>query len=192
MKLAVGSTSAIKKAASELALKRLGLKLPLLYIAAASGVNEQPEGLSETSRGAYGRALTALLKCPDADIGIGIENGLFGHDGGMADRPVCVLLVRGPTAIEQWRYSATLGAPVMMPASAVKEARRRGFATTTVGQVLHEYNPQMSATDPHAFLTGRARAEYLADALQQVMVTLQLQGVLPPSPPLRATAYGLG
>jgi non-canonical (house-cleaning) NTP pyrophosphatase len=192
MKLVVGSTSFIKKEACVLALRRVGLQLPLISISASSGVNEQPYGLMETLRGAYSRALVALIKCPDATIGVGIENGLFGHEGGTADRPVCVLLVRGDDTPEQWRYSSSVGAAVMMPAEAVRLARKRGFATTTAGQVLHELNPQIIADNPHLALTGRSRIDYLADTLQQVIVTLQLQGSLPPSPALRTTAYGLG
>lgn len=192
MKLVVGSTSAIKKDATALALLRIGLKLPLLSISAPSGVNEQPFEFSETFRGAYCRALVALLKCPDANIGVGIENGLFKHNGGTADRAVCVLIVRSSEAPEHWKYSSGIGAPVMFPTDAVEIARKRGFTTTTAGQVLHEQNSAIIADNPHLHLTGRSRVDYLADTLQQVMVTLQLQGSLPPSPPLRASAFGLG
>ena len=166
--LVLTSRSAVKIAAVEQALADLGWnKVAIIALKAASGVNEQPLG-EETLRGADNRIRSAKQTYPDADIFVSIENGLFLEGDDYVDRAVVVVEdAKGQRLV-------TYSEGVVFPTVYVLEAQRRGFATTTVGQVMAEYGVVEHHDDPHLTLAKKSRTAFLVEttrtALQQVLV----------------------
>ena len=79
MRIAVGSTNPVKRAATEAAFDVIaGVNVDA--VAVSSGVSEQPTGHRETIRGAETRAARAL-DAGDYDLGVGIEGGVAEFDG---------------------------------------------------------------------------------------------------------------
>ena len=81
--IAVGSTSALKVAAVAAAFPRHAIT-PLDF---PSAVRPQPVGKRETEAGARHRAEQALARCPGAQFGVGIENGMWAADDDEAQGP---------------------------------------------------------------------------------------------------------
>eukprot|EP01098_Paradermamoeba_levis_P010182 TRINITY_DN4277_c0_g1_i1.p1 TRINITY_DN4277_c0_g1~~TRINITY_DN4277_c0_g1_i1.p1 ORF type:complete len:163 (+),score=59.62 TRINITY_DN4277_c0_g1_i1:104-592(+) len=75
MKVVVGSLSPIKIAATEEVFKSKDVQV--VGAATESGVRLQPVGKEETQKGATNRARQAMKMEPDAQIGIGMENGMW-------------------------------------------------------------------------------------------------------------------
>ncbi len=162
--IAIGSQSRIKIEAVKTALRRMGFVAAAVEIRTLdvpSGVPVQPEGLEQTVKGARRRARTMKESLPDA-YAIGIENGIRREDDGAKDWAVVVVVA--PDGREFIAHSEALH----LPASAVSEARRRGFAKTTVGQILAERLGGAS-DDPHSTLVGRPREEFLAAAVETAL-----------------------
>lgn len=169
--IAVASTSATKLAAVASSVERMFKdEVTIVAVAASSGVADQPEGLDETARGAKNRLDHACRVCPTADYVVAMENGIIDVAGNWIDLAVVELVARGGQSF----WATSLG--VRFPSEAVVEARRRGFATTTVGQVIAEMNPGVDHADPHKFLTGLSRALYLEQALFTVFSQALAQG----------------
>lgn len=82
MKLAVGTTSAMKLEFLAETLKELKLDYSLAPFDVPSGVSEQPISSEETKKGSINRAKAALANCKDADMGIGIEVGYHPNQDG--------------------------------------------------------------------------------------------------------------
>jgi non-canonical (house-cleaning) NTP pyrophosphatase len=145
--VAVGSTSVRKLEAVREALAE---RCPLASVhgyPCPSGQDAQPIGYEATLAGARSRVLGAREARPDADLFIGIESGLLDAGAGTLDITVVVILDRKGGA----RVSSSRG--FLFPERFVFEARKRGFATTTVGRVIAEHLGG-DPTDPLATLTG--------------------------------------
>jgi len=77
MIIAVGSGNNAKVEAVRSACTLLfGVKVKIVSCAVESGVRRQPFGDEECIRGAYLRSSRAFVRYPDADYGIGVENGI--------------------------------------------------------------------------------------------------------------------
>lgn len=74
--IAVGSTNPVKVAAVTKAVSANLPSVKVLGVDTDSGVPEQPRSDHTTKTGAYNRALSALHQT-SADIGVGIEGGVF-------------------------------------------------------------------------------------------------------------------
>lgn len=135
--------------------------------AAASDVNEQPEGLEETARGARSRADGAASSVQRDGLYVGIENGIVP----IGIVPTGELLLGLEVVDDLWVDLAVVHAElwvqnrafvgvgtstgVVFPTEYVEEARARpgGFTRHTVGSVIAERlggDPQ----DPHSTLTN--------------------------------------
>ena len=161
---------------------------------APSRVAEQPYGSAETRRGMQNRlqALARDAKASGVDFLVSIENGLvrYGDDGEAlpADAPDVPgsawfdFAWVGVQHVQSKRAAYACSAAVCFPPGDCINARKRGFATTTVGEVLHQRKVPDARHDPHTGLTGglMGRKEILADAVCVALGTLVAQ--------LRATA----
>lgn len=179
MKIALGSTSPIKLAALTTVAKGFNQQAEIVAVPARSGVNEQPAGYDETYKGALNRAQAAFEAVPDADFAIGIESGLFPHGVSFADCAVAVALVPGKRALKAY---AARSAPLGFPAECVRAARKAGFATTTVGQVMAAAGLIKQADDPHQTLAGISRETFLVGALTILFGALQNDKVVTRTP----------
>lgn len=159
MKLTLGSTSRIKTEALMAACKALGLCAFITTLAVDSNVSAQPVGWEETALGAHNRASGAQLHTKGS-YGIGIENGIRYMGTHWEDFAVITLCAPDGT---ETRYES---AAVLLPTDAVEATNTRGFATTTVGQILHEWYGS-DPNDPHTFLTNgsQSRLQLLTDTL---------------------------
>ncbi len=161
MNIVLGSISALKTEAVQTAARKLDWNGTVNPVSAPSGVASQPVGEDETTRGAHQRAAGAQAQDPTS-IAIGIESGIRQCNGAWEDWAVIVL--RLPSGLEIVVHSEG----VLVPTEVVDEVRVRGFATTTIGVVLHEWY-STTPDDPHPFLTrGQwSRSELLTVAVEQ-------------------------
>ncbi|MFX1254996.1 MAG: inosine/xanthosine triphosphatase [Promethearchaeota archaeon] len=89
MKIHVGSLNSIKIQATELAFKKfLFDKISVKGVNVDTGVSKQPKSREETYQGAKNRAQAAF---PGADLGIGIEAGIFRQNNSFFDNSCCVI-----------------------------------------------------------------------------------------------------
>ncbi len=150
----VASTSKHKIEAVEAAAKAVfpNRQIRIHGVKAPSGIDEQPMGEDMTVLGAQNRLNAALEGISDEDYYIdyvvSIESGLFGGPKRFIDR--AVVIARN---MRNERQRVILSGGVVFPNSAVEEARKRGFATTTAGSIIAEQNSGADGTDPHSFLT---------------------------------------
>ena len=139
--------SHIERGAVYEALLALRASPRLSAVEVVSKQDAQPFGFDATSLGAHERARLAVVGHHDA-WGIGIESCVVFAEGcGYYD--VAVVAVVTPDG----RSANAVSSGIPFPVHDVEEARRRGFATTTVGDVIAERlggSPQ----NPHAALTG--------------------------------------
>lgn len=124
LRIAVGSENPVKIEAVKLAARRLLGEVDARGFPVASGVPDQPFE-AETWEGARQRARAALAAWPEADLGVGIEAGLFEAraTGGLLDVQACVVIDRAgrftygqgpgfahpPGVVEQLRKGTTVG-----------------------------------------------------------------------------------
>ncbi len=128
-----------------------------------SGVPDQPFGLDQMFEGAYNRA-EAALSAHNADIGIGIENGLVEIGPRWFDPPAIV--VRYP----RWQVmGAALGAALPIPTQMVNEVREQA---TELGHVVQRLAG--GEKDPHKFLSKGVldREEIIAQAILSAFTVL--------------------
>jgi adenine/guanine phosphoribosyltransferase-like PRPP-binding protein len=160
MKIALGSENAIKINVVKNAFAEA--KVAVIGKTVKSGVPEQPEG-DETLEGAKNRARNTLALMPDADMVIGIENGIFKQENGeYADKAAIYCLTKTDnyhTPLIFWADAVTLDK------ACVEIARARGFDKCTVGMVLQEKGIVANHQDPHVSLTGRTRESFLTAAM---------------------------
>lgn len=176
----VGSTSEHKLRAVREACTELGIEPNVLGVKTSSEVNEQPEGLVETTYGAAARAVGAWREKLGAlgswrshgdqiPISIGIESGimpLIAHDcEGVAQEYIdCAIVILLFGNAEQ---IATMAPGHMVNAKDVSEARKRGFDKHTVSSVTRE-RTGCDATDSTPYYTGGRmnRVELLKQAVK--------------------------
>ncbi len=140
--------SHIKRGAVHEALLALRASTRVAAVEVASKQDAQPFGFAAISAGAHERARAAVGGHSGDVWGIGIESGIVFAEGcGYYD--VAVVVAVTPDG----RSANAVSAGIPFPTEDVNEARRRGFATTTVGDVIAERlggSPQ----NPHSTLTG--------------------------------------
>lgn len=159
MKIALASKSQKKIDAVRLAF---GGKAEILAFKAPSGVNEQPIG-DETLQGAQNRIAFIREACPDADLYVSIENGLFEENGDFVDKAVVTLSTR------DGKTSTTYSDGVTFPKEFVIQTRDRdgGFKQWTVGKTMAEAGHVSDDGDPHKDLAGRSRVSFLNEAARR-------------------------
>lgn len=175
LKVLVGSTSGHKLDAVRETFKEVypGTQITVKGVEAISGVNEQPVGLEEIFQGAQNRLQEAKRLAQEVyDFAVGIENGILPVEAGAREIWFDVGLVIVENKRGQQSFSLSPG--VVFPSWAVEEARKRGFATTTVGTVIFE-KIGGERTDPQSVLTSRlvSRTEMLKQALKIALGQLQ-------------------
>ena len=169
MKIVVGSQSQVKLDAVKSALAELGLEVEVVGVKAKSYVSEQPID-DETITGARNRAAHAKELCADGDLYISIENGVFAEAGGRyLDRAVVLSIARDGSEAIAISDGMAISDSVEFPAASVNEARKRGFATTTVGKVMEEQGIVAKHDDPHLSLSGKPRAEFLKETVVELL-----------------------
>ncbi len=127
----------------------------------SSGVSEQPFD-QETEAGASQRLIHAEQLAPNADLYVAVENGIYQVDGRYVDKAIVKLKMKdqGEKTLES--------VPVEFPKQYVEEAKRIGFAKTTVGECLFKAGVVQNAKDPHANLGDKvSRQVILCDAIQE-------------------------
>lgn len=113
MKIAIGSCNKVKVQAVCNAAEGTGCQV--VSCAAQSSVSEQPIGEEETRLGAVMRAKDCLLKT-DAEVGIGIEGGVFFwndevylcHWGALVDRQEKLYVTNSPILLLPRHYKEDL------------------------------------------------------------------------------------
>lgn len=173
LRFSLGSTNAANYLALCSVLEKTGFPYPdslIEVVYSRSGVNKQPLDKEEAMLGATNRAKTARQRYPKR-IAIGIENGIIKEAGQYFYIDFVVIITRDGT--EFWENTDRL----LLPTEAVEEARRRGFATTTVGQVLAEQHVNWLADDPHRFLANRPRVKFLAPAIYCAFARAMNRGI---------------
>ena len=168
MKIIVASQSQIKITAVEQALVALRIEAEVIGVKSKSGISEQPLN-SETYKGARNRTYDARQNNPGADFYIAIENGLFQEGGEFVDRAVLFTINR------DGQETTITSEGVIFPREHVLEASRRGFATTTAGQVMAERGVIEKADDPHETLAGRSRLSFLIPGIERLLRTAMFQ-----------------
>lgn len=162
MKIIVGSQSQVKIEAVRGALKKRGIQAEVVGVKAKSNVAEQPMD-DETLHGARNRAEHARTLVADGDLYLAIENGIFTEGERFFDKAVVLAMAKDGT--ETWAFSDG----VEFPKAAVEEARKRGFATTTVGQVMAEQGIVATHDDPHLSLIGKSRSAILEETVSALL-----------------------
>lgn len=93
MKIAVGSTNPVKINAVIMAASETWPEVIVTGFDVSSGVDGQPRSDNETMTGAVNRAKACLEKVSDADLGLGLEGGVFTNDLGELWSTVWVAVV---------------------------------------------------------------------------------------------------
>lgn len=181
--IVVGSMSEIKLEAVRTACNRAKIDAEVIGMHTTTDVNAQPEGETETRRGAHQRACAAAEAHPEA-YAIGIESGIFGDNARGFHDAALITLIRpedggrgnvacpGSRSGQYFEHLSTSPSPIF-PIYIVNEARRRGFDKTTVGAVMSERFGSPS-DDPHGYLTGYhvARMDTLVMTLTSLMYNI--------------------
>lgn len=163
----LGSKSQCKYDATITALHALKKSAHVGSRSVASGVNAQPVGYDEISRGASNRA-RAALDGTSGIHGLGIENGIWqARDGVWRDVAIATLICPDGTS------RSAAGTSVVVPTKIVEEAQRQGFDKTTVGAVCAEQTGCDPNNPHHTFAVGApSRLECMTHALIDLLTLL--------------------
>ena len=178
MKIHVASKAAQKTGAVADACQALGINAEINGFSAPSGINEQPIGEDETTRGARNR-LNYIMSLElagvetDDDLWVSIENGLRKNAlGQWID--FAVVLIRSLRPGTPIITIESMG--IVFPTKAVIAAQQRGFDKVTAGKMLADLGMVRDHQDPHAELTNGAfpRRKILALAVQMALAQFAL------------------
>lgn len=163
----VGSVSPLKKQATKKGCSLIRFDAEIFTIPAESGQDAQPIGYDATRGGAYVRALQAQERDRKA-IGIGIESGLVCEGGIWYDFTVVVAMIPGWSEPAE-AISQKFAVPEMY-VGCIREAEHRGFATTTLGDILHE-RYKCDPADLEAFFSDGefSRVDIIAPAIAETL-----------------------
>ena len=125
MKISIGTTSELKVRALEEATNKLAIKAEILPVKTDSGVSKQPFGYDEIIFGAKTRANRALTES-NADIGVGVENGLVEINSDYFD--VACVYVISKNNTESMAFSPA----ILMPRWIINEIKEKD---TEVGEI---------------------------------------------------------
>ena len=168
MNIGVTSKNKLKLEAVEDAYFELGWNPNVTRYETDSKVGEQPVG-DQTLLGARNR-IKSMGDLGDLNLDgiISLENGIFDQGSRWMDMVVGVYFdVNSRTAVV--RYSKE----VEFPKEYVEEACRRGFDTTTIGEVMAEKGFIEDAKDPHWSISGISRKDYLQEVVQSLLWTIK-------------------
>jgi len=139
-KVVVGSESSIKLRAVKAALKAVGFDIEPIGCKAESGIPAQPIGKSLMTTGAISRAKNARRLHPDANLYIGIENGLVLEGGSSwyesgyifqnSDRwydPACVAVLVSGSDVPSIAFSAHFPIPRWIVERVTDKKSEMGF-----------------------------------------------------------------
>ncbi|NTW14477.1 MAG: DUF84 family protein [Candidatus Moranbacteria bacterium] len=163
-RIILGSTSRHKIEAVRAACEKVGLAADVSGFPAESGQDAQPVGYDATRSGAYARASQARDSEPTA-IAIGIESGIDLDGDSWYDFAIVIVLIPDrpdPIEVESVRFG--------FPAEYATEAKRLGFGTNTIGNVIAA-RCGCDPTDPHSYLSSgkTSRSELLGDAIVKAL-----------------------
>ncbi|MFA6447352.1 MAG: DUF84 family protein [Patescibacteria group bacterium] len=173
MKIAIGSTSPHKYVALKQACEKQQVVCEIIQFRVPTEKwNQQPVGFEQILKYAKDRATLTANAYPQA-LCLGIESGLIRAQDVTIDQTVIAALT--PTG--DWYFSTTPG--IRFPERLVVETKRRGFKTTTVGQVIAE-QLHGDPTDPLATLTNQAlnRRYMLFTGIYVLFAQLRALGLL--------------
>jgi inosine/xanthosine triphosphatase len=88
----VGSENRVKIGAVQKAFQLLNFDAEIIGVEVKTSITDQPIGINETVKGALERASGALIKRPDADLGVGVEAGLVKWLSRYLDQHVAVIV----------------------------------------------------------------------------------------------------
>lgn len=167
MKIVLASQSQIKITAVIQALEKNSAHALLTSIEVDSGVPMQPIN-DETLQGARNRLIAAKQRCPDADVYIAIENGLFFENDSApyVDKAIIVVSTRGGN--ELIAESDAVQFPAEL-ADMIEKTRKIGFTKTTIGKELVRLGKIQKHDDLHLSLFNKSRVEFLTEILSRQM-----------------------
>jgi len=99
---------------------------------------------------------------------VSIENGIFREGNQWLDKAV-VVIYNPVTDEEHICYSDS----VVFPDEYVESARKIGFDTMTVGQVMAEAGYVKNRKDPYLTISGISRQIYLETAIQKLVKQIE-------------------
>ncbi|MEI8143253.1 MAG: inosine/xanthosine triphosphatase [Candidatus Berkelbacteria bacterium] len=160
MKIAIGTTSELKIRACEVALKKFDIDNELISIKTESGVADQPFGFGDIVIGARNRATQALNNVENAELGIGIENGLIQIEeiDQWFDLPcICISRRDGGERI-------AFGAGYNIPFELIERIKNEN---TELGKIIQEFDSS-AEKDPIGYFSGGKlkREEIIAQAIE--------------------------
>lgn len=130
--VAVGSLNPTKIGAARRVIPQIWPRAEIVGVETQSGVSPQPMGDQETIQGAENRARAARLAL-DADLGIGLEGGVYENEYGMFVGAWAVVVDR------QGRLSIGAGGRVLLPediAQRVRQGQELGPVMDEVAQTI--------------------------------------------------------
>ena len=163
MKIGVTSQNKLKLDAVINAYSFMSEKPEIIGYSAESDVGEQPINY-QTVLGARNRINDVEKKATGLDRIISIENGIFEEDGKWLDKAIVVIYDVG----SEKEYIA-ISDSVVFPDEYVEKARKLGFDTTTVGEVMENEGYILNKKDPHKCISGISRQVYLETTVQKLV-----------------------
>jgi inosine/xanthosine triphosphatase len=125
MKIGIGTTSELKIRALKEALEKLGIEYDVVPMKTDSGISNQPFGYEEIIKGANTRAKKVLDEL-NADIGVGIENGLVEIGENYFD-VACIFVIS-----KDGETSTAFSSAILMPKWIIEEIKEKN---TEVGEI---------------------------------------------------------
>jgi non-canonical (house-cleaning) NTP pyrophosphatase len=176
MKIVIASTAKQKLDSLNLVLDYVLVSkegIDILGLKASSLINEQPEGREEIERGCNNR-LQSIIKEVQADLYFSIENGIEFIPS--KDIWIDYALVKC-FALQNGKAYFAFSDYVTFPNACVMEAKKRGFEQWTVGAVMAEFIKGLDKQDPHLWLTGISRVEFLKKPILKIINEMIFDGV---------------
>lgn len=165
MKIVLGTTSELKIRATKTALLKLGVDAEVVGLKTDSSVSDQPFGMEEILEGAANRAKKALSEA-QADLGIGIENGIIKIDEleRWAEVPAVVAVSSDGTK------SFSLGVTYPLPDWAVEDIKKNN---SELGFIIQKLDPR-SEKDPIKYFSADTikREETLSEAIVCALIEI--------------------
>ncbi len=175
MKIVLGSKSKIKAEALRQALtevlelidEKSNIELELTEV--KSWVRPQPMKADEALRGAMERAGRSLRACPEAELAIGIENGVHRFSDMINEYWIDFAFVVALTPLMIKYVSTSCG--IQFPTNIVFLSESKQ-AQDTCGQIMEKLKMVKDGKDPHSSLTFGAlsRKESLIQPLKVVLI----------------------
>jgi non-canonical (house-cleaning) NTP pyrophosphatase len=163
-KVVLTSPCPLKLAALEQAIQQLRWNtVVIISLKAAYSLSEQPGG-EETPRDADHRIRWAQSLVPEADLYLSIDDDLYPLEKGGQNRQTVVVV-----AVSGQRRHVAMSEGVEFAAKYVSPARRRGIATTSVGNVTQKSSLLAHQDEQHLSLVGKSRRELLVETIRAAL-----------------------